>query len=194
MSWYFPGESSGTRKWRRRFGLPFLGFLVLAVIDIWLLVVIGDWIGALPVWLFLIAEALVGGWVIRQRWRGTLRRLAEVREGKVDLQQPGESIAKIVDTGLVVAGGAALIFPGVITALLGIVCLLPFTRRFPAAFLQRSIERQLPDVFGPGMRTRVRHDPGSGVVVEGEVVDDPAPDDRSNPEEPVVIRGEVTDR
>lgn len=194
MSWYLPGESRGPRKWRRRFQVPVLGGLVLAVIDIWLLVVISGRIGVLPVWLFLIAEALIGGWVIQRRWRSTWRRLGEAREG-IDLQQPGESIAKVVDTGLVVAGGVALIVPGLITALIGVFCLLPFTRRVPAGILRQRIERRLPDVFRHGMRADVRRDPTDGLVVEGEVVDEPARgSDRNDSDEPVVIRGEVTDR
>lgn len=195
MSWYFPGESSGRRKWRRRFQIPFIGGLVLAVVDIWLLVVISGHVGVLPVWLFLIVEALVGGWVIRQRWHTTRQRLAEARAGRLDLRQPGSSIAKVVDTGLVVAGGVALIFPGLLTALIGIICLLPFTRRFPAGVLQRKLEHQLSDVLDRGgLGARVRRDPANGeIVVEGEVVDDP-PRGSADSDEPVVIRGEVTDR
>lgn len=197
MSWSYPDDSPGVRKWRRRFQYPFLGFLVLAVVDIWLLVVIGGRVGVLPVWLFLIAEAVVGGWLIQRRWRSAWRRLAEAREGKINLQQPGDWIAQLVDTGLVVAGGALLIFPGLITALLGIFCLLPLTRRIPAGIIQRAVDRRIQGIGyggGHGYSAGLRRDPDQGLVVEGEVVEDAPHGPADDPDGSRTIRGEVGNR
>lgn len=194
MSWFFPGESPGVRKWRRRFQIPGVIALVVGVVDIWLLVIIGHRIGALPVVLFVIAEAAFGGWLIRRRWRAAWRQLADAGEGRLNLQQPGEPVSQVVDTGLVVAGGAALIFPGLITALVGLVLLLPVTRRIPAAYLNRAIGRRVPGLgdLGSFAGPRGRRSPGYGEVIEGEVVEGDVVDDA--PDEPTVIRGEVGDR
>lgn len=197
MSWFRSDESARTRRWRYRLGLPVVGAVLLAVIDIWLLVMIGHWIGALPVVLFVIAEAALGGWLIRRRWRSVWRRLAEVNEGRLNLDQPGQPVVQAVDTGLVVAGAAALIFPGVITALVGLICVLPFTRRFPAAVLNRAIGRRIPglaDLSGFTGPSRGRRPAGYGEVIEGEVVDDPSQGRTDDPDEPTIIRGEVGDR
>lgn len=201
MSWFFPGESTGARRWRRRFQIPGVIALVLGVVDIWLLVFIGQRIGALPVVLFVIAEAALGGWLIRRRWRAAWRQLAQASEGRTNLQQPEEPVAQVVDTGLVVAAGVALILPGLITALVGLILLLPVTRRFPAAFLTRSIGRRVPglgDLGGsagpPGRRRSGYGEVIEGEVVEADVVDDPAHRGSSDSDEPTVIRGEVSDR
>jgi len=200
MSWFFPGESTGVRRWRRRIQLPTVTALVLGVVDIWLLVIIGRQIGALPVVLFVIAEAALGGWVIRRRWRAAWRQLAGSGQGRLDAQQP---VAQVVDTGLVVAGGAALIFPGLITALVGLLFLLPVTRRIPAGFLKRAIGRRVPglDDLGGFPTPGDRRPPGYGEVIEGEVIDGDlggstdgaANGHTSDPGEPKVIRGEVND-
>jgi UPF0716 protein FxsA len=166
-------------------------------VDIWLLVAIGHRIGALPVVLFLIVEAGFGGWVIRRRLRSVWRRLAEASQGRPNLQQAGEPVAQAVDTGLVVAGGTALIFPGVITALLGLICLIPVTRRVPAAVLNRTIGRRIHGLGGLGGfagPAGSRRSPGYGDVIEGEVVDEPHGSDADDPDEPTIIRGEVGDR
>jgi len=201
MSWFFPGESAGIRRWRRRFQIPGVIALVLGVVDVWLLIFIGHRIGALPVVLFVIVEAAFGGWLIRRRWRAVWRRLSGASEGRVNLQQQDEPIAQVVDTGLVVAGGTALIFPGLITALMGLVLLLPVTRRFPAAFLNRAIGRRVPGLGDLGGVTRSPHGRRSGYgeviegeVVEGDVVDDAAHRGAGDPDAPTVIRGEVSDR
>ena len=202
MSWFFPGESTGARRWRRRFQIPAVIALVLGVIDILLLIFIGQRIGVLPVLLFVVAEAALGGWLIRRRWRVARQQLAEASEGRINLQQPREPVAQVVDTGLVVAGSAALIFPGLITALIGLILLVPVTRRLPAAFLNRSIGQRLPDLGDPGglagSRGRQRS-AGYGEVIEGEVVEGDVVDDHArrgtgDSVEPTVIRGDFSDR
>ncbi|GAB3927729.1 hypothetical protein GCM10011575_10650 [Microlunatus endophyticus] len=183
----------------------FAGALILGVVDIWLLILIGHHLGALPVVLFMIAEAAAGGWLIRRRWRSAWQRLARTGENRpdpsrLDLQNPGRQVAQAVDTGLVVGGAAALIFPGVITAVLGLLLLLPVTRRVPAAMLNRAIGRRIPDLGdldglgGFGGRSRGRGSTGYGEVIEGEVVDNPGPNGTQDPDGPTIIRGEVGDR
>ncbi|WP_195909191.1 FxsA family protein [Microlunatus sp. Gsoil 973] len=171
-------------------------FVVLPIIDIWLLVIIGHRIGALPVVLLLIAEAALGGWLIRRRWRSFWRTLSDSTSGPIDVLRPGESIGQAIDTMLVVVGGVALIVPGLITDLVGVICLVPYTRRFPAALLRRAVERRMPglgDLATPGPQRS-----GYGDVIEGEVVAE-GPANGSgrgphDPDEPVVIRGEVSER
>lgn len=196
---YRSDAPAGMRRWRHRLGLPVVGAFVLAVVDIWLLVIIGHRVGALPVLAFVIVEAGFGGWLIRRRWRAVWQRLASVNEGRLDLDQPQQQVAQAVDTGLVVAGGVALIFPGVITALLGLLLLLPATRRFPAGVLNRAIGRRIPGLGDLGLRARVRRPSGYGDVIEGEVVEGDVVADKSSKDrtddspEPTIIR-EVGDR
>ncbi len=51
----------------------------------------------------------------------------------------------IVSGALVLVGGALLVAPGVFTDVVGLLLLIPFTRRFVAARLRRSLERKVRD-------------------------------------------------
>lgn len=173
--------------------------VLLPIAEIWLLVLLGRQIGALPVLGLVIGEAILGGWLIRRRWRAAWQSLRAGADTDSILGSPaGDApLTAAVDTLLVVAGGIALIVPGLITDLVGLVCLLPFIRRLPRWMLRRWLDRRvaglspaLGSLAGPGART--------GDVVEGEVVDEPTggPGDRRNGrgEDPVIIRGEITGR
>src|SRR4051794_27101778 len=95
-------------------------FVVLPIIDIWLLVAIGGRIGDLQVLLFVFVEAIVGVWLVRRRWRSFWRSLQDRGNRVVGVSGPGQSVAQVIDTLLVVIGGVALIVPGLITAVIGL--------------------------------------------------------------------------
>jgi UPF0716 protein FxsA len=98
-----------------------------------------------------------------------------------------------VDTAVFVAGGVALIFPGLITDLIALICLIPFTRSLPRRLVDRWLDRRLsglPNLGFPNVPARG----ASGDVIEGEVVDDPATRSDRPRDEPIVIRGEIDDR
>jgi UPF0716 protein FxsA len=190
------------RLGRRGLALLAVVFVVLPIVDIWLLVAIGSRIGALPVLLFVLVEAVVGAWLIRRRWRSVWRSLQDRNAGVFDISRPDQSIAQVIDTLLVVIGGVALIFPGLITALIGLICLVPFTRRLPAALLSRSVARRMPEMGDLGQAAagrsfnNGRRPSGYGEVIEGEVVEGGGTDSarRAGPDSPAIIRGEVDDR
>jgi UPF0716 protein FxsA len=172
-----------------------LVLVVLPIVEIWLLVEIGQRVGLLPVLGLVVAEALVGSWLIRRRWRSAWQSVQQAARG-VEPAGPDRTLSDALDTAVVVAGGIALIFPGLITDLLAVICLLPFTRRLPRRLITRWLDRRL-DGLGRNLGFPARRGPAgagpSGEVIEGEVVEDPR---RSQPgrDEPVVIRGEIDDR
>ena len=106
------------------------------------------------------------------------------------------AVTDAVDTAVFVAGGVALIFPGLITDVIALICLIPYTRRFPRALLSRGLERRIGGLGDlSGMAGFGRRGPGGfGDVIEGEVVDDAQTDPPRRPDEPTVIRGEIDDR
>lgn len=176
-------------------------FVVLPIIEISLLVVIGRQVGTLPVLLWVLAAALVGGWLIRNRWRSAWRSLQERGSGTIPLQQPGQSVHDAIDTAMVVTGGIALIFPGPITDLVGLICLIPFTRALPRRLLTGLVDRTVLPGFGDlaGMAGRFgpaggrgRGRGADGEVIEGEVVEEPPSGRRTD--DPVIIRGEIDKR
>lgn len=179
-------------------------FVVLPVTEIFLLVQLGQVIGLLPVLALVIVEALVGSWLIRRRWRTALEAV-QGRTGSGVLTGQTGGIADASDTAVFVAGGVALIFPGLITDLIALICLLPYTRKFPRMLLDRAVQRRierLGDLGGmagmPGMNFGARS-PGrrsDDDIVEGEVVE-PDPTSTTNAgagDTPLIIRGELDDR
>ncbi|GII51839.1 hypothetical protein Pth03_02280 [Planotetraspora thailandica] len=162
-----------------RIGL-FLAFLVVPVLEIWVLIQIGSVIGGWQTVALLIADSVLGAWLVRREGR---RAWAALQSAVQSGRMPDRELA---DGGMVVAGGALLLTPGFLTDVVGFVLILPFTRplarRVLAWFLRRRVQvlaarSPYGPLFQPGSQ-----DPGRGKVVHGEVVDDQ------------VIDGEVVER
>lgn len=187
------------RRHGRRLSAPkalLIAVLVIGIpiLEIWLLLALGHHIGALPTLLLLVVEAGVGVWLLRREGRRARRALADaVRSGHMPVNEA-------TDAALVLVGGVLLILPGLVTDLLGLVFLLPFTRPLARRLVQALIGRRV-DLSGVQqarvMRSRLNLD---GQTVEGEVVD-PAPGASAwNPQGPSrpaitgeVVTGEVID-
>jgi UPF0716 protein FxsA len=114
-----------------------LAFVVLPLLELLLLLVIGSHVGFLPTVALTLAMGAVGGLVARREglrvWREWQRALAELR--------PPE--AGIIDGVLVLVGAALFITPGVVSDALGIVLMVPWTRRRVAARVRAAIDRHV---------------------------------------------------
>ncbi len=156
-----------------RVGL-FLAFLVVPVLEIWLLIQVGQVIGGWQTVGLLIADSLLGAWLVRREGR---RAWAALQSAIQSGRMPDRELA---DGAMVVAGGALLLTPGFITDLLGFFLILPLTRpvarRGLAWFFSRRVKVMAArSPYGP-LFDRAR-DPraDSGQVLRGEVIDDDRP-------------------
>lgn len=156
--------------------LAFVAFLVVPLVEIYVLIQVGQVIG--PWWtiLILVADSVLGAWLIRREWRTTWTALrAAMGSGRL----PDRELA---DAGLVVVGGTLLLTPGFVTDIAGFFFLLPFTRPIARRMLTSLVARRLQvraDRWssGPGFGTG-RPPPWAGAdarVIPGEVVDDDGP-------------------
>lgn len=113
-------------------------FLVVPLVELALLIQIGERVGLLPTIALVVVTGVVGGLLARHQglstWRKFNNRLAG---GKL----PGQELA---DGVIILVAGALLITPGLLTDLAGLCGLLPFTRR-P---LQQIIMRRLTTSVG----------------------------------------------
>jgi UPF0716 protein FxsA len=99
-----------------------LVFIVVPIAELYVIIKVGEAIGAVPTIAILIADSIVGSMLLRHQGRGAWRRFNEaLREGR----QPAR---EVLDGALVIFGGAFLITPGFLTDIIGIVLLLPPTR------------------------------------------------------------------
>ena len=97
-------------------------FLVVPFVELFVLIQVGQSIGALPTILILIAVSVVGAALVKREGLGVLRRA----QARVEARQvPGQ---ELVDGVLILFAGALLLTPGFLTDLLGISLLLPPVR------------------------------------------------------------------
>jgi len=99
-------------------------FIVMPILEMWLLITVGGYIGALSTILLVMLTALVGIGLLRAQGFATLWRGREkLQQGKVPAQEMIEGIVLAVS-------GALLLTPGFVTDAVGFLGLLPFSRVF----------------------------------------------------------------
>ena len=116
--------------------LFFLLFVVFPFIELAVLIKVGGLIGVLPTLLLLIASALLGSLLLRVAGLATAWRAREkLARGELPEQEMLEGM-------FIALGGGLLLLPGFISDLIGLVCLLPFSRRLLVNRLLRRLEEQ----------------------------------------------------
>ncbi|HEX2312315.1 MAG TPA: FxsA family protein [Thermomonospora sp.] len=169
--------------------LMFLAFLLMPVLEIYVIIQVGALIGGWQTAALLLAESLLGAWIVRREGRRAWNTLRGTFERGV---MPDRELA---DAALVLAGGVLLLTPGFVTDVVGFAFVLPFTRplvrRLAARYAARRVriaerrlaEEGLPGMFPPGMdfgaptaRDTRTAGSASGPVIRGEVLRDDTPD------------------
>jgi UPF0716 protein FxsA len=116
--------------------LLFLLFIVVPIAEIYVIIQVGQAIGAVWTILLLIADAIIGArmlsWQGRRAWQ---RFQAAIAEGRVPHRE-------VIDGVLIVFGGAFLLTPGFITDVVGLVLLIPPSRAAVRRVLTRLIVRR----------------------------------------------------
>lgn len=101
-------------------------FLLFPLIELALLIQVGSAIGVLPTLLLVIGTAILGGILLRIAGVATAWRAREkLARGELPEQEMLEGL-------LIAVGGGLLLLPGFISDLLGVLCLMPFSRRLLA--------------------------------------------------------------
>lgn len=119
-------------------GRLLLLFIAVPAIELVLLIELGQRIGTLATIVLIMATGVIGASLARQQGLSTLARVrADLGQGRV----PAEPI---VDGVLILLAGAVLITPGVLTDVLGFLCLVPACRQVLKRFLKQRFERAVP--------------------------------------------------
>lgn len=107
----------------------FLLFFLVPLLEVWILVQVGSVLGAPMLIVSIILTAAIGVYFLRAQGLATLMRAQRMlAEGQI----PG---VELVEGALLLVAGALLLTPGFATDLLGLVFLMPLSRRFIAAKL-----------------------------------------------------------
>ena len=115
----------------------FLIFLIVPVIEIYLLIKVGSLIGGFPTVAILLLISLLGAYLVRSQG---FRILARIRD---ELAQGRLPAAQLLDGALVLIGGVLLMTPGFFTDFLGTFFLVPWTRRLIKAWLGLWLQSRL---------------------------------------------------
>ncbi|HEX7189642.1 MAG TPA: FxsA family protein [Actinomycetes bacterium] len=153
-------------------------FLVVPVVEIAVIVQVGQQIGVVPTIVLLLVESALGAWLVRREGR---RAWDALRGAGATGRLPSRELA---DAGLVLVGGTLLLTPGFVTDVFGFFLILPFTRPlarkalawFVARRATAAVDRRMGPL-GPMTGTGAR----GGRVVPGEVVGDKPPDGPERP-------------
>jgi UPF0716 protein FxsA len=106
-------------------------FLVVPIVELYVIIQVGQEIGALNTIGLLLVISVVGAWLAKREGTGVWRRLnQQVSTGKV----PG---AELIDAFLILLAGALLLTPGFISDVLAIFLLIPPTRALVRRVLRR---------------------------------------------------------
>jgi UPF0716 protein FxsA len=159
-----------------------LAFLLVPVIEIYVIVQVGQEIGAPLTVALLLFESLLGAWIVRREGARAWRAL---RDGIGVGRMPSR---ELLDAALVLIGGTLLLTPGFVSDIFGFFFVLPFTRPLARAavtwYLARRVDtavRRMAAGAGGGGGARRAGPLGrayGGRIVSGEVIE---PEDRRGP-------------
>ncbi len=119
-------------------------FIVVPIIELYVIIQIGSLIGVWPTIALLIADAMLGSLLLRHQGRGAWRRFnAALAEGRF----PGREVA---DGLLIAIGGTLLLAPGFVTDIAGLILLIPPTRAIVRHLMRGYVGRRLIVMGRPG--------------------------------------------
>lgn len=168
-------------------GLLFVAFLVMPVLEIWVIIQTADAIGGGWTVVLLVADSIVGAVIVRREGR---RAWSAFRQALADGRWPADEVAQ---GALVLVGGALLLTPGFVTDVIGLSFVLPPTRALIAAGLRQRTRGRVtvigmtgPGMTGPGPGGG--NDPGRPGA---DGADPPSPGPRQHPDDGQVLDVEV---
>lgn len=117
-------------------------FIVVPIFELWLILQVAELLGggasgAMLTIALLIADSLLGAWLLQSQGRNVWKELkTSLNAGKLPARE-------VINGGFVIVGGVLLITPGFLTDILGILMLAPPTRaafgNWTFAFVSRRV-------------------------------------------------------
>ena len=160
-----PYGAQPTRRRRVPLWALMVAFVVVPLVEIAVLIQVGQVIGAWWTILLLVADSIRGGWLIRREGARAWRALAAAfNSGRMPARE-------LADGALILVGGTLMLTPGFVTDAVGIGLILPLTRPVFRRLLTGIVSRRLAGLVPPDAR-RPGPGPESGEVVRGDVVDE----------------------
>lgn len=107
--------------------------LLVPLVDALLLVWVATWLGVVETVALVVLTALLGMVFVRAEGR---RTIGKIQRAVARGEQPGD---ELVDGGLLIAAGAFLLTPGLVTDAIGFLLVVPPTRVVVRSLLKRYV-------------------------------------------------------
>jgi UPF0716 protein FxsA len=154
--------------------------VAIPILEVWLLVQVGQNLGLLPTVLILLVVAIVGVLLMRHEGSRAWKALNDAfTKGKVPT-------GELADAALILVGGVLLMLPGFLTDVIGLLFLLRWTRPAARKMIAFFVARRINRLGIPVRRARLDREN----LIEGETVESP-PGNGQRPEGPTIIVGEI---
>lgn len=166
--------------------LLLLAFIVVPLIELYVISEVATWIGLPETILVLFLDSVIGAVLVRREgsraWQAFRRALAQGR-------WPGD---EVVQGALILVGGALLLTPGFVTDVVGLLAVVPPTRAAISRLIRRRVRegpirtfRNFPGFGGDGGDDDGGRGDRGGGALDVEVLsiepDRPRPDERGDP-------------
>lgn len=129
-------------------------FILVPIAEIFVLIKVGQVVGALPTIAMILLTAVVGVALLRQQGYAAIARARQ------KMEQGAMPAGEMVEGLFLAVGGALLLTPGFITDAVGFCCLIPGVRRL---LIRRGFERLLK-----GRVVTVKRNGEPGKTIEGD--------------------------
>ena len=124
------------------FGRMLILFVFLPMVELYLLIMLGSRIGAMPTIGLIVITGILGATLARQQGLSVLSKIQnEIASGKPPTRE-------LVEGALIVVGGIVLLTPGILTDLFGFSLLVPPIRRAICRKLTDSFARKVGQASG----------------------------------------------
>jgi len=112
-------------------------FIVMPLLELWLLVQLGGRYGVGPTLLVVVVTGIAGAWLARAQ--GLMVLMAIQR----DMAEGRMPAPRLMDGVMILVAGVLLITPGLITDAAGFLLLVPPVREVIRGWLRRQLEKKL---------------------------------------------------
>jgi UPF0716 protein FxsA len=121
-------------------------FIIVPILEIYLLITVGSFIGVWATVLLVILTAIIGTHLLRAQGLATLQKMQET------LQQGQVPAFALLEGILILIGGALLLTPGFFTDAVGFVCLIPVLRQYLVYWMSKQVQVFQPHEVSQGPR------------------------------------------
>ncbi len=109
-------------------------FIIIPILEIYLLIQVGSIIGGMTTILLVILTAIIGTHLLRSQGIATLQKVqTSLQQGQI----PAEALLEGI---FIIVGGALLLTPGFFTDAVGFICLIPILRQYLVSWLRKRIQ------------------------------------------------------